>query len=223
MKKVIRYLFVFASIMGILLNISNTYFYADENHVYTEGDVQYILDNNAAFIVKYNGNNENVTIPFYYGTYEVKGIKPGAFIDTNIKKITVYDTMPLDGVEYGSVEEGVVIEFINAGGDVVNTHVVNNDITPSDIVPTNNEAEEFVEDIEIDIETDKEDNDNYNVDDVKEKRESRYNPFRNSVFSLFEGSNFASSFMANPIGYVLIALSFIAVVIILIRFFSIKK
>lgn len=125
--------------------------------LYTEGDMQYQIVDNAIVIIKYIGNESEVTIPYNYGSYEVKAIDSGAFVDSNVTKVTLPDNVSYYDLNVFN-NLGIEVTVVNVNGD--ETHINQDNLTNNNNnhdLTTNNDSDEineFFEDSEVDISQD---------------------------------------------------------------------
>lgn len=90
MKKILVILF---TIFTLTLLFNNKVF-CEETTIYTEGSFQYIInDDNDITIVKYNGNDREVTVPRTIGTYNVTTIEAETFTGSKVRDIRLPDSL----------------------------------------------------------------------------------------------------------------------------------
>lgn len=112
--KFIFFVLTFTLLVCTFLSIN---VYADDI-LYTEGDYQYyIIDGEVGIrIAKYIGDDVEVYVPYSFGLYEVKAIDSGAFTETGVQKIHVYDNVTLIGAN--AFDEGAELVVQTVSGEV---------------------------------------------------------------------------------------------------------
>lgn len=90
MKKI----FIFILTLITVTLLFNNKVFCEEPTIYTENYFQYIInDDDDITIVRYYGKESNVVVPRTIGLHTVTEIAKGAFDDTNVKDISIPDTI----------------------------------------------------------------------------------------------------------------------------------
>lgn len=205
-------------ILFISAIFSSNVFYA-EDVLYTDGDFQYYLIDDAIVIAKYLGEDKNVKIPYNFGPYEVRRISSSAFVDTPARTVTLYDNTYYEDGAF----DGIAFTYIDLNGNKTDDPSVNpSDVSleekkPSGTDNTQNENTSGFEDIDVDISEEISQSNNEdatsNITSQEEKQEKDAKKVRNRSFYIFDSSEFASDFKAKPIGYIFIGISIVVLII----------
>lgn len=234
--KFIFFVLTFTLLVCTFLSIN---VYADDI-LYTEGDFQYYIVEGGVRIAKYIGDDTEVHVPYSFGLYEIKSIEPGAFADTDVQQVYVYDN-----ISTTKGNDNVNFTYLKATGeentDFINTqpeekednHIdpnINNDSEESEAEltqPNEENIDEVFEDVSDDISGDFEDSEEDigfferlfgSNDDITTEKDRK--KVRNRLFELFNANDFASDFKAKPVGYFIIIFSLVSIVYLIYRYFN---
>lgn len=213
--------------------LSNNYIFHAEDTLYTEGDFQYYIVDDAAEIAFYIGDDNEVHVPYKFGLYEVKSIKSGAFKDTSAEIVYLYDNLAY--IDSDAFDEGVTLKYIDIYGNEVNDPTYkkgsdfsistgdNND-NPEDTTVQTNEDSEFEEDtIDISEELASNNGEETVKEETDRKRRKSKERILDRITHLFDGSLFSSDFEKNIAGYIIIGVSVVLLIGIVIYIFKKNK
>lgn len=212
-------------VIGLIFSNNNLIFAEDASVLYTEGDFQYYIVDGAIEIVKYNGDDSTVNVPYKFGVNEVKSIKEGAFTGSPATKIIIHDN--ISHYDSSAFNPGTVLVFNDVSGNEVsdptgnyvppiignNSIGGNNDVGNEENIVEEEDTGFEDEDIDIaeDLQLEQE-----NIQEEKENNEENNNSIRKRVSELFDASRFGSNFVANKTGYIIIGVSVLLIIGIII-------
>lgn len=222
---------IFVVLLLILASFGNV-LYADDE-LYTEGNLQYTINNDSRIeVAYYYGKETTFTIPWNIGVYQIEDFKDGAFNNSDVTTIKAPDYLydystGTSKINARSYNPGTIIIFYDAFGNeavTVDTSIKNEIKDPMD--DRVHEEDPIIKTLDDDIESAFEDQEISVFDDDGTGTQSDENQggFLNQVAKrirdafLFNGAQFASNFASNPIGYILIFLSIAGLIYLFVRY-----
>ena len=227
-KLIIQIIFV----IGLIFSNNNLIYAEDASKLFTEGDFQYYIVDGAIEIVKYNGKDSEVSVPYKFGVNEVKSIKEGTFTGSTVTKVYIHDNIAHYDQE--AFNPGTSLVFTDVSGNEVSDPTGNYEPSSSgnNSVDNNDEdgaievEETWFEDDDIDITEELKVQQETLKEEEKKNNEDNDKSVRNKTSKLFDASSFASNFVVNKTGYIVIGVSIaliIGIIIIYNKQNSVKK
>lgn len=146
-KSIIKYISISLIITQLLcVNVSAA-------TVYTEGALNYIIENGTIVITKYFGTDPDVVIPSSINNAPVVEIAKGAFDDSNAKTIIIPDTVT--NIEEGAIPKDVKREIVSGTTSIYDDEEYqeeinndNNNEKPTDEKKENEDKQEEIKDVD---------------------------------------------------------------------------